>query len=116
MTRRMYKDPIEEELNDVLVKYSVYEDLSPTHAKYLYDKFIEHAKSAYLVRLSKNYPKGSLLCFHSKDVYTLVEQVWKRKVYFRVFHRNVDGMNELLKCQLNIARYRTFWIASLRSQ
>ncbi|MDR2591689.1 MAG: hypothetical protein LBC59_02645 [Chitinispirillales bacterium] len=109
MARKMYKDIIEKELDNVLAKYVVYEDMPPTHAQYLYDKFIERAKSAYLVRVSKNYPKGSQLCSRSKDVYTLVEQVWKRKVYFRVFHKDVDGMNELKETALYC-----FWVLKLQ--
>jgi len=109
MTRRIYEDPIEKELDDILAKYSVYEDLAPNHAKYLYDKFIERVKSAYLVHVSKNYPKGSLFCFHKKDIHTLVEQVWKRKVYFRVFHEDVDGTNELKEAALYC-----FWTLKLQ--
>lgn len=109
MIRKMYEDPMEKELNGVLVKYSVYEDLAPIQAKYLYERFIERAKSTYLVRLSKNYPKGAQLYFHNKDVYTLVEQVWKRKVYFRVFHKDVDGMNELKETALYC-----FWVLKLQ--
>jgi hypothetical protein len=109
MSRNIYSTTFEKQLNEILKTYKVYEDLAPIHAKYLYDEFIERAKSTFLMRLSKDYPRGARLCFRDKDVYTLVEQVWKRKVYFRVFHEDVNGMNELKETALYC-----FWVLKLQ--
>jgi hypothetical protein len=109
MPRSAYSTAFEKELDDVLIRYKIYEDLTPIHAKYLYDKFIERTKSTFLVRLSNDYPKGAQFCFRNKDIYTLVEQIWKRKVYFRVFHEDVDGMNELKEAALYC-----FWVLKLQ--
>jgi hypothetical protein len=96
-------------LNSILKKHKVYEDLRPDHIKFLYEKFVWYANYAYSNYLFDDYPIGTELCFHRKDVYTLVEQVWKRRVYFRVFHKDVHGMNEIKE----VALY-CFWILKLQ--
>jgi len=97
------------ELNCILKKHRAYKDLRPSHACFLYERFIQYANYAYSNYLHEDYPPGTKLYFDRSDVYTLVEQAWKRKVYFRVFHKGVDGMNEIKE----VALY-CFWILKLQ--
>ena len=107
--RAQYERLFGKGLQDKLQKFPVYGDLEPHYAHYLYNKFIGQVESIYLVSLSASYPNNPKIYPNKNDIYTIVEQVWKRKVYFRVFHKDVHGMNELKEAALYC-----FWVLKLQ--
>jgi len=109
MATELPENPIEGELNDILEQYPAYKKLTLDQAKYLYEKFVNHSMDVFSSHLATKYPDGARLCYHGEDIHTLVEQVWKRKIYFSVFHEGVDGMNELKESALYC-----FWILKLQ--
>lgn len=110
----VYEARIKKELDDILKEVhtsGIYKNLTPQQLQYLAIKFAKYAKIAYL---SWNLPefRGDPcfphLCWHVKDVLKVAEQVWKRKVYFKVFHKKVTNMDELKETALY-----SFWVLKL---
>ncbi|MDR2727999.1 MAG: hypothetical protein LBB56_02615 [Chitinispirillales bacterium] len=102
----VYEEEIEKQLHDILERYkdSTYKDLSVNQINYLFSKFVDHVKKSY-----SYYTSNQELDWCKNDVLKTVEQVWKRKIYFRIFHNGVTEMNELKEVSLYC-----FWILKLQ--
>lgn len=105
---------IKKELDDILKDVQAskfYSDLTPQQLQYLTHKFIQYARKAYLswdLPEFKGDPSFPHLMWHDKDALKVVQQVWKRKVYFKVFHKRVSNMDELKETALY-----SFWVLKL---
>jgi hypothetical protein len=110
----IYEEKIKKELDDILERVhnsGFYKDLTPQQLQYLAVKLAEFVRKAYLswfLPEFKGDPTYPNLCYHHKDMLKTVEQVWKRKVYFKVFHKGVTDMNELKEASLYC-----FWVLKL---
>jgi hypothetical protein len=110
----IHEEIIKKELADILGKVhksEFYKDLTPQQLKYLAVKFAARAERVYLLSSPPEFvgkPEYPNLCWCPKDVLKTVEQVWKRKVYFKVFHKDVANMNELKETALFC-----FWVLKL---
>jgi hypothetical protein len=110
----VHEEKMKSELADILEKVhnsKFYKDLTPQQLQYLAVKFAKYARRVYLLSSPPEFigkPEYPNLCWCSKDVLKTVEQVWKRKVYFKVFHKNVTNMNELKEAALFC-----FWVLKL---
>jgi hypothetical protein len=105
---------IKKELDDILddvQKSKFYSNLTPQQLQYLMTKFIQYARKAYLAWDLPEFNGGPVyphLMWHDKDALKAVEQVWKRKIYFKVFHKKVTNMDELKEAALY-----SFWVLKL---
>jgi len=104
-------DKISKQIDDILAVYrgAACRDLTPSQIKYFVDGFKDYVAKAYLDIFKINIPDVPALNFSNDSITTIVTQVWKRKVYFRVFHDGVRSMNEIKEAALY-----TFWILKLQ--
>jgi len=104
-------DPLSKQIDDILAVYkgAACRDLTPKQIKYFVDGFKAYVAKAYLDIFKINIPNVPILNFSNDSITTIVTQVWKRKVYFRVFHEGVRSMNEIKEAALY-----AFWILKLQ--
>ncbi|MDR2577510.1 MAG: hypothetical protein LBC70_01685 [Chitinispirillales bacterium] len=102
---------IKKQLDEILKKYEgvTYEDLTESQSGYLINEFLTRARGAYSGVFSDPKSSPPPLSYSHRSIRTIVEQVWKRQIYFRVFHDGVKGMNELKEAALY-----SFWILKLQ--
>jgi hypothetical protein len=75
----------------------------------LVDGFKTYVATAYAEIFKINIPNVPVLSFSNESISTIATQVWKRKIYFRVFHEGVRSMNEIKEAALY-----AFWILKLQ--
>jgi hypothetical protein len=104
-------DPINKQLDDILGVYKAvaYKDLRHEHVKYFVDKFVNYSAKVHKAIFRDLIPDIPALNFSDDSVSTIVTQVWKRKIYFRVYHDGVRSMNEIKEAALY-----AFWILKLQ--
>jgi len=104
-------DPINKQLDDVLGVYKAvaYKDLRHEHVKYFVDKFVNYSAKVHKAIFSGLIPDIPAMNFSDDSVSTIVTQVWKRKIYFRIYHDGVRSMNEIKEAALY-----AFWILKLQ--
>jgi len=88
-----------------------YEPLTHPQVNYLVGKFIKRVQEIYKNILTFQDFDFNVddLKWCINDVIKVIEQVWKRKIYFRIFHAGVKEMNELKEAALH-----SFWILKLQ--
>jgi hypothetical protein len=84
-------------------------ELPHEYLKVLVDDFKDYVAIAYSEIFKINIPNVPVLNFSNESVSTVVTQVWKRKIYFRIFHEGVKSMNEIKEAALY-----AFWILKLQ--
>ena len=108
------KDTIEKELDDILETYSgkTYKDLTYKQACYLKNSFLRHIEKIY-PNIYNDKDKDMIfkhpLQYSNGSISTITKQVWKRKIYFRIYHKGVKRMNEIKEAALYC-----FWILKLQ--
>ena len=84
--------------------YTKYEKISDEQKIRMAKKF-----AGYLGNLNDLFGINAVeVSYCEKTIYEVIELVWKRKIYFQVFH-NVNGLNELKEASLYC-----FWILKLQ--
>jgi len=99
------------QVDDILAVYKsvACRDLTPKQLRYFVDGFKGYIARAYSDIFKINIPNVPVLNFSNESITTVVTQVWKRKIYFRVFHEGVRSMNEIKEAALY-----AFWILKLQ--
>jgi len=110
----IYEEPVNQGLRGILKEYeaAAYKDLTLPQTNYFLGKFVKRVKKAYrklATAVSTSQTAYPDLEYCKEDVCKIVEQVWKRKIYFRIFHKGVTDMNELKEAALY-----SFWILKLQ--
>lgn len=104
-------DPINKQLDDILGVYKAvaYKDLRHEHVKYFVDKFVDYSAKIHKAIFRDLISGVPALNFSNDSVSAIVTQVWKRKIYFRIYHDGVRSMNEIKEAALY-----AFWILKLQ--
>jgi len=104
-------EKISKRIDNILAVYksAAYRDLPPKYLEYLVGEFKAYVARAYADVFRHHIPNIPELVFSNESITTIVTQVWKRKIYFRIFHEGVRSMNEIKEAALY-----AFWILKIQ--